>query len=35
VIGQTVKVQITESSPWSLEAELIEVQVKKEKVPIA
>ena len=35
VIGQTVKVQITESSPWSLEAELIEVQVKKEKVPVA
>ena len=35
VIGQTVKVQITESSPWSLEAELIEVQVKKEKVPFA
>jgi tRNA-2-methylthio-N6-dimethylallyladenosine synthase len=33
--GKTVKVQITESSPWSLEAELIEVQVKKEKVPIA
>ena len=35
MIGQTVKVQITESSPWSLEAELIEVQVKKEKVPVA
>ena len=35
MIGKTVKVQITESSPWSLEAELIEVQVKKEKVPIA
>ncbi len=35
IIGQTVKVQITESSPWSLEAELIEVQVKKEKVPVA
>ena len=35
VIGKMVKVQITESSPWSLEAELIEVQVKKEKVPVA
>ena len=35
IIGQTVKVQITESSPWSLEAELIEAQVKKEKVPVA
>ena len=35
MIGKTVKVQITESSPWSLEAELIEVQVKKEKVPVA
>jgi tRNA-2-methylthio-N6-dimethylallyladenosine synthase len=35
MIGKTVKVQITESSPWSLEAELIEVQVKKEKVLIA
>ena len=35
VVGQTVKVEITESSPWSLEAELTEIQVKKEKVPVA
>jgi tRNA-2-methylthio-N6-dimethylallyladenosine synthase len=34
--GETVRVEITESSPWSLEAELTEVQpgVKKEKVPV-
>ena len=34
-VGQTVEVEITESSPWSLEANLVEVQVKKEKVPVA
>ena len=34
-VGQTVEVEITESSPWSLEAQLVEIQVKKEKVPVA
>lgn len=32
--GQTVQVEITDSSPWSLEAELIESRVQKEKVPV-
>jgi tRNA-2-methylthio-N6-dimethylallyladenosine synthase len=34
--GETVNVEITGSSPWSLEAELTDVQtrVKKEKVPV-
>jgi len=34
--GETVSVEITDSSPWSLEAELPKVQakVKKEKVPV-
>jgi tRNA-2-methylthio-N6-dimethylallyladenosine synthase len=30
--GQTVQVEITDTSPWSLEAELIATNVKKEKV---
>lgn len=34
-VGQTVEVEITESSPWSLEAKLSGAQVKKEKVPVA
>ena len=34
-VGQTVEVEITESSPWSLQAQLVEIQVKKEKVPVA
>jgi len=34
-VGQTVEVEITESSPWSLEAQLVEIQVKKEKVGVA
>lgn len=33
-LGQTVQVEITDSSPWSLEAELIEAKVQKEKVPV-
>lgn len=33
--GQTVQVEITDSSPWSLEAELTTVRVMKEKVPVA
>lgn len=33
--GETVQVEITESSPWSLEAELVSARVKKEKVPVA
>jgi hypothetical protein len=32
--GETVQVEITDSSPWSLEAELIATNVKKEKVPV-
>ena len=34
--GETVSVEITGSSPWSLESELSQVQsrVKKEKVPV-
>ena len=34
-VGQTVEVEIIESSPWSLEAKLSGAQVKKEKVPVA
>jgi tRNA-2-methylthio-N6-dimethylallyladenosine synthase len=33
--GQTVEVEITDSSPWSLEAELATARVMKEKVPVA
>lgn len=32
--GQMVQVEITDSTPWSLEAELVAANVTKEKVPV-
>jgi len=32
--GETVQVEIMDSTPWSLESELVATNVKKEKVPV-